>query len=236
MAKRAVFIFKVTLFGFLEREAAAIFLDTCALSQTTRPNIRFELDLHQHTANRSIKSRKNTMWEKKSVNIYQTTRRQARENRNLLFLMANIWVKKLRKITRQCESSRSYCRADENSSLLGFWLVVVVIIIIISSNSNWHAVKFQGTSFLITKHISQAAWPTRWNSNWYITKQWARGGAVGWGTALQAGKVAGSIPDGVTGIFHWHNPFGRTMALGLTQPLLEMSTRNISWGVKAAGE
>jgi len=44
-------------------------------------------------------------------------------------------------------------------------------------------------------------------------------------------RVAGSIPDGVTGIFHWHNPSGRTMALGLTQPLTEMSTRNISWGV-----
>jgi hypothetical protein len=43
-------------------------------------------------------------------------------------------------------------------------------------------------------------------------------------------KVAGSIPDGVSGIFHWHNPSGRTMTLGLTQPLTEMSTRNISWG------
>ena len=32
-----------------------------------------------------------------------------------------------------------------------------------------------------------------------------------------------------------HNPSGRTMALGLSQPLTEMSTRNISWGVKAAG-
>ena len=41
-------------------------------------------------------------------------------------------------------------------------------------------------------------------------------------------KVAGSIPDGVIGIFHCHNPSGRTMALGLTQPLTEMSTRNIS--------
>jgi hypothetical protein len=29
-------------------------------------------------------------------------------------------------------------------------------------------------------------------------------------------KVAGSIPDGVIGIFHWHNPSGRTMALGST--------------------
>jgi hypothetical protein len=48
-------------------------------------------------------------------------------------------------------------------------------------------------------------------------------------------KVAGSIPDGVVTIFHWHNPSGRTVALGSTQPLTEMSTRNISWGVKAAG-
>jgi len=48
-------------------------------------------------------------------------------------------------------------------------------------------------------------------------------------------KVAGSIPDGVNGIFHGRNPSGRTMVLGLTQSLREMSTRNISWGVKAAG-
>jgi hypothetical protein len=47
--------------------------------------------------------------------------------------------------------------------------------------------------------------------------------------------VAGSIPDGVIAIFHAHNPFSRTMALWLTRPLKEMSTRNISWGVKAAG-
>jgi hypothetical protein len=46
-------------------------------------------------------------------------------------------------------------------------------------------------------------------------------------------KVAGSIPYGVTGILHWYNPSGRTMALGLTQPLTEMSTRNNSWWVKA---
>jgi len=37
------------------------------------------------------------------------------------------------------------------------------------------------------------------------------------------------------GIFHSHNPSGRTMALGPTQSLREMSTRNISWEVKAAG-
>ena len=43
-------------------------------------------------------------------------------------------------------------------------------------------------------------------------------------------KVAGSIPNGFTGIFHCHNPSDRTMALGSTQPLTEMSTMRISWG------
>ena len=47
-------------------------------------------------------------------------------------------------------------------------------------------------------------------------------------------KVAGPTPDCVTGIFHWHNPCGRTMSLGLTQLTAEMSTTNISYVVKAA--
>jgi len=38
---------------------------------------------------------------------------------------------------------------------------------------------------------------------------------------------------------HWNfslnNPSDRTMVLGSTQPLTEMSTRNISWRYKAAG-
>jgi hypothetical protein len=43
-------------------------------------------------------------------------------------------------------------------------------------------------------------------------------------------KVAGSIPDGVIGVFHWHILSGLTMALRSTQPPTEMSARNISWG------
>jgi hypothetical protein len=43
-------------------------------------------------------------------------------------------------------------------------------------------------------------------------------------------RVAGLIPDGVIGIFHSHNTSVRTMTLGSTQPLTEMSTRSISWG------
>jgi hypothetical protein len=40
----------------------------------------------------------------------------------------------------------------------------------------------------------------------------------------------GSIPDDVIGFFNSHNPSSRTMALGSTQPLTEMSTRNLPGG------
>jgi hypothetical protein len=51
-------------------------------------------------------------------------------------------------------------------------------------------------------------------------------------------KVAGSIPGGVIENLHLHALSGRTVAPGLSQPLTDMSTRNISGGggVKAAGE
>ena len=62
----------------------------------------------------------------------------------------------------------------------------------------------------------------------HLVVGWLRHCATSW-------KVAGSIPHGANRIFHSHNPSGRTMALGLTQPLTEVSTGNISWGVKAAG-
>jgi hypothetical protein len=40
----------------------------------------------------------------------------------------------------------------------------------------------------------------------------------------------GSIPNGVIGIFHWHDPSSHTEAWGSTQPLTEMSTRNAPGG------
>ena len=66
------------------------------------------------------------------------------------------------------------------------------------------------------------SWGTRWRS-------WLRHCAT-------SRKVAGSIPNGVTGIFYLHNP-AALWPWGLTQPLTEISTRNVSWGggVKAAG-
>jgi hypothetical protein len=62
----------------------------------------------------------------------------------------------------------------------------------------------------------------------------------GWGTqgrswlrhCATSRKVADLIPDGAIGIFHWHNPSGRTMALGMTHPLTQISIRNISWGLR----
>jgi hypothetical protein len=43
-------------------------------------------------------------------------------------------------------------------------------------------------------------------------------------------KVAGSIPDEFIGFFNWPNPSSRTMTLWSTQPLTEMSTRNLPEG------
>ena len=43
------------------------------------------------------------------------------------------------------------------------------------------------------------------------------------------------IPGGVTGIFRSLNPSGSTTSVWSTQPLTEMNTGNISWGVKVAG-
>jgi len=62
----------------------------------------------------------------------------------------------------------------------------------------------------------------------------ARGGAVGSGTALQAGRSRVRLPM-VSSEFFIDNPSGENMALVLTQPLTEMSARNISWRVKAVG-
>jgi hypothetical protein len=40
----------------------------------------------------------------------------------------------------------------------------------------------------------------------------------------------GSIPDEIIGYFIRHNPSSRTMALGSTQPVTEMNTRNFPRG------
>jgi hypothetical protein len=63
------------------------------------------------------------------------------------------------------------------------------------------------------------------------------GGGMRWSSRLRhyatSRKIAHSIPDGVTGIFHWHNPSGRTMAVGLTQSLNRNEYQKYLLGVKA---
>ena len=68
---------------------------------------------------------------------------------------------------------------------------------------------------LILSFVIFIAGGTRWRS-------WLR-------RCTTSRKAAGSIPDGVTGIFHWLNPSGHTMAVRSTQPLTEKIARNISW-------
>jgi hypothetical protein len=65
--------------------------------------------------------------------------------------------------------------------------------------------------------VSIVCWGSTWSHIWlrhYATNR----------------KVVDSIPDEVIGFFIWPNPSSCTMALGSTQPLTEMSTRNLPGG------
>jgi len=85
----------------------------------------------------------------------------------------------------------------------------------------WCCFLFKRLTELVLNLCTSSSWGTRWRSFVEALRHKSEG--------------RGSIPNGVIGIFHRHDPSGRTMALGSTQPLRGMSTRNISWGVKGAG-
>jgi hypothetical protein len=53
-------------------------------------------------------------------------------------------------------------------------------------------------------------------------------------TVLQAGRLRIRITMESLGLFYLLDPSGRTMAVVSTQPLTEVSTKNISLGVKVA--
>jgi hypothetical protein len=57
----------------------------------------------------------------------------------------------------------------------------------------------------------------------------ARGSLLGSRTMLQAGRSRVRFPMRSLDLFNLPNPSSRTMALGSTQPLTEMSTRNLLW-------
>jgi len=60
-------------------------------------------------------------------------------------------------------------------------------------------------------------------------------GSTGYGAVLQIGRSLVRFQLVSVDFSLTYNPSDRTMALGSTHPLTEMSTRTISWGVKAAG-
>jgi hypothetical protein len=57
-----------------------------------------------------------------------------------------------------------------------------------------------------------------------------RGSVVGWGIMLQAGRSRVRFPMRLLYLFYCPNPSSRTRTLGSTQPLTEMSTRNLPVG------
>jgi hypothetical protein len=57
---------------------------------------------------------------------------------------------------------------------------------------------------------------------------------VGWGTMLQPGRSWVWVPMRLLNFFNLPNPTSHTMALGLTEPLTEMSTRKCFWVVKCS--
>jgi hypothetical protein len=62
-----------------------------------------------------------------------------------------------------------------------------------------------------------------------VSKQRARGSAVGWGTMLQAGRSRIRVPTRWI-FFNLSNPSGSTVILESTQSLTEMSIRNLLGG------
>ena len=86
------------------------------------------------------------------------------------------------------------------------------------------------------KRVNNSNWP-RWNwcsgkctlgrQNSFPSVMIKEPGVAYWLRHCATSRtVPGSIPGGVTGQI----PSDRSMALGSTQPLVKMSTRNISWG------
>jgi hypothetical protein len=96
---------------------------------------------------------------------------------------------------------------------------VLQVIFIVQFNSISSIITNKCTFFLYSCYTFTLCTPDDGGTRW---RSWLRHCAT-------SRKVADSIPDGVVGIFHWHIPFGCTMAPVSTQPLTEMSTRNISW-------
>jgi hypothetical protein len=68
-----------------------------------------------------------------------------------------------------------------------------------------------------------------------FSNRYARISVVSLGTMPRAGRSRVRVPIKWIFFFNLSNPSSRTVALGSTQPLTEMSTRNLPGGSRAAG-
>jgi hypothetical protein len=73
--------------------------------------------------------------------------------------------------------------------------------------------------------------PSTLSSPELVSAEVLRNSVVGWGTMLQAGRSQFRFSMSLDFLIN-QNPSSRTMALGSSQPLTEMSTRNLPGGVK----
>ena len=120
-------------------------------------------------------------------------------------------------ICRYFSYSKCLCCANLNFVHTKFQLRVVIAFANIT----------QGIVFAVTLNV----WKVHCSGKWCcVISKYGDGRGTVVKVLCYKSKVAGSIPDGVIGIFHCHNPCDRTMALESTQPLTEMSTRRIFWG------
>ena len=135
-------------------------------------------------------------------------------------------------------SSGIRCKWPNQLNLCAFVWFITFFCVINSSNSSFVFILHVPSLYFVGPKISLNTFlsdtidlffycsfqnPCFTSIRYYWSYQWLR-------RCVTNRKVAGSIPDGVIVIFHWHNPSDRTMALASTQPLTEVSTRRISWG------
>jgi hypothetical protein len=74
--------------------------------------------------------------------------------------------------------------------------------------------------------------PLQWVNPWIFG---VGGSVVSWGMILKGGRSRARSPMWSLNFFNLHNPSSRITALGLTQPLIGPSTRNVPGEQSAAG-
>jgi hypothetical protein len=79
------------------------------------------------------------------------------------------------------------------------------------------SVRYSTKNYIFNFCISHNCYGGTWQRSWLRHYDTSR-------------KVGGSIAHEVIGFFNWPNTFSHIMALGSTQPLTEMSTRNLPAG------